>query len=64
MNHTQIIGWKKRRLTMNELKKLQGFPDDFVLSTNKFMSLKQLGNAVNVKVVEELLNLVFTHDRK
>ena len=64
MNHTQIIGWKKRRLTMNELKKLQGFPDDFVLSINKSMSLRQLGNAVNVKVVEELLNLVFTHVRK
>jgi DNA (cytosine-5)-methyltransferase 1 len=61
MNHSQIIGWEKRRLTINEVRKLQGFPDTFKFTSNRQLSMKQLGNAVNVKVVEELLNSIINY---
>ena len=55
MNHTQIIGWLGRRLTLNEAKKLQGFDENYQLSENRALHMKQLGNAVNVNVVAEIL---------
>ena len=52
MNHSQIVGRYKRRLTPDETKKLQALPNNFKLHVNKNIALKQLGNAVNVKVVK------------
>ncbi|MDT0554179.1 DNA cytosine methyltransferase [Urechidicola vernalis] len=58
MNHQQIIGKYRRRITIDESKKLQSFPDDFKLSSTKGIALKQLGNSVNVKVVETIFDVI------
>lgn len=52
-------GW--RILTPRECARLQGFPDTFQLSTKDSTAYKQIGNAVCVKVVKEILtNLAAT----
>ncbi len=63
MNHTQIIGWLGRRLTLNEVKKLQGFNETFQLPETRALHMKQLGNAVNVNVVSEILKLLFKNEK-
>lgn len=56
MNHPQIIGKYKRRLTPDETKKLQSFPDDFILPVQNNIALKQLGNSVNTEVVSKVIS--------
>ncbi len=56
MNHPQILGPLKRRLSTNETKLLQSFGDEFILHPNRSIALKQLGNSVNVEVVKFVLN--------
>lgn len=47
-----------RRLTCNELKKLSGFPDTFIIPTNvNFYDL--FGNVATPPVIEAILNLIF-----
>lgn len=58
MNHQQIIGKYRRRITINESKKLQSFPENYELSTTNGIALKQLGNSVNVKVVQTIFEVV------
>lgn len=55
INQPQIVGKYKRRLTPDETKKLQSFPDDFILHPKKNTALKQLGNSVNIKVIEIII---------
>lgn len=43
-----------RRLTPNECRKLQGFPDDWKQVVSDTQAYKQFGNAVSVNVVYEL----------
>ncbi|HBB49324.1 TPA: DNA (cytosine-5-)-methyltransferase [Candidatus Nomurabacteria bacterium] len=58
MNHAQIIGKYQRRLTPNETKRLQSFPEYFKVHPNDKVALKQLGNAVNVNVLKIILNKI------
>jgi len=51
MNHQQIIGKLKRKLTKDEAKLLLNFPKNFKLHENDNIAFKQLGNSVSVKVV-------------
>jgi DNA (cytosine-5)-methyltransferase 1 len=51
MNHAQIVGRYRRRLTPHETKLLQSLPKKFKLHKQSHTALKQLGNAVNVVVV-------------
>ena len=45
----------KRHLSVQECKRLQGFPEDYDFSDVSITSAKkQLGNAVTVKVVQEV----------
>jgi len=62
MNHAQIVGKYKRRLTLDEAKKLQSLPDDFVLHPNKSVALKQLGNGVNAEVVKIIVKKMLSGD--
>jgi DNA (cytosine-5)-methyltransferase 1 len=54
MGHTQVLGPLKRRLSLNELKQLQGFSKDFKLGLSYTESIKQLGNSVHVDVVANI----------
>jgi DNA (cytosine-5)-methyltransferase 1 len=50
-----------RRLTLNEVKRLQGFPDDWVISGNKAEVFKQIGNAVPTIFGEVLAATIMQH---
>ena len=52
MVHLPIIGSKKRTISIREAARLQSFPENFVFDERPFDAFKQLGNAVNVKVIE------------
>jgi DNA (cytosine-5)-methyltransferase 1 len=54
MVHVPIIGWQKRRLSVREAARLQNFPETFIPNNNKAQAYKQLGNSVNVKIIEIL----------
>lgn len=55
MVHVPIIGRYKRRITINEARKLQSFPENYDFSSeSKFNAYKQLGNAVNVEVIYQV----------
>ncbi|OGD68913.1 hypothetical protein A3I18_00170 [Candidatus Campbellbacteria bacterium RIFCSPLOWO2_02_FULL_35_11] len=56
MNHSQIIGKYKRRLTPDETKRLQSFPENFDVHQDDNFALKQLGNAVNSRIVKMIVN--------
>ena len=47
-------GKNPRKISPREAARLQGFPDEFVLSPSKVQSYKQFGNAVVPQVVEEV----------
>jgi site-specific DNA-cytosine methylase len=47
-----------RRATVREAVRLQGFPDDFELIGKRNDNYQQVGNAVNVNVVNALLESV------
>ena len=38
--------WENRRLSVSELKRLQGFPDDFVITGSRAQQIQQIGNSV------------------
>lgn len=44
-----------RRLTPTECERLQGFPDGWTAGVSDTQRYKQLGNAVTVNVVEEIV---------
>jgi DNA (cytosine-5)-methyltransferase 1 len=51
---TSIVGSQKRYLTPRECARLQSFPDTQILPEKDQVSYKQLGNSVNVNVVEHV----------
>lgn len=64
MNHSQIIGRYKRRMTPDETKRLQSFPRNFEIHNEDNFALKQLGNAVNVDVVSYVIKEIFNFYEK
>jgi len=48
-----------RRLTPLEARRLQGFPDNFIIPVSDTQAYKQFGNAVPVSVVREIA--IFLH---
>ena len=55
MSQIVYVGCRKRKLTPREVARLQSFPEEFKLDPSVNASYKQFGNAVNVRVVEEIL---------
>ena len=43
-----------RKLTPDEARQLQGFPNDFILNKSDIQAYKQFGNAVSVPVIKFL----------
>lgn len=63
MSQTPILGPKRRRLTVNEAAQLQGLPPDFDFGSQpQSASFKQLGNGVNVGVVQHVLRMHIARD--
>lgn len=58
MNHRQIIGKFKRKITVEETKLLQSFPKEYKLIGKPNTILKQLGNSVNITVVKSIFGLI------
>ena len=54
-NASLTDGFKIRRLTPTECERLQGFPDGWTEGVSDTQRYKQLGNAVTVNVVEEII---------
>jgi DNA (cytosine-5)-methyltransferase 1 len=51
---TSIVGSKARYITPRECARLQSFPEDHVLPEKDAIAYRQLGNSVNVNVVEHV----------
>jgi len=51
MVHLPVIGAKRRTISIKEAARLQSFPDGYKFDESHQMAFKQLGNAVNVKVI-------------
>lgn len=63
ITQTSIIGKSRRKLTVRETARLQGFPEWFdFLNQSKSQSYKQLGNAVNIGVVYNVLRAQVLRD--
>ncbi len=43
-----------RRLSVDECRKLQGFPDGFIMDQSEIQAKKQMGNSVAVPVIEAI----------
>lgn len=50
LKHRDYYGIQQRYLSLDEMKKLQGFPEDFTFVGNKISRAKQIGNAWSVPV--------------
>lgn len=61
MNHPQYIGMLNRRLSPKECQLLQSFPENFIQHPNEKIALKQLGNSVNVKLIEIIVKAIYHH---
>ena len=55
---TSIVGDQERYLTPRECARLQSFPDSHTLHEKDRVAYKQLGNSVNVNVVEHVARFV------
>jgi DNA (cytosine-5)-methyltransferase 1 len=63
MTQTSVIASHKRRLSVREAARLQGFPDWFeFIDQADAVSYKQLGNAVNVGVIYNVLKALVIRD--
>lgn len=54
-NRTPKLWDLRRRLSVKEAKRLQGFPDDFIMPVLDSHALKQLGNSVSVPVIKLIM---------
>ncbi len=54
---TKLEEW--RNISPREAARLQSFPEDFKLNPKDHQAYKQFGNAVNVRVIEELVKYYF-----
>lgn len=63
ITQTSILGDSRRKLTVREAARLQGFPDWFdFLDQSKSQTYKQLGNAVNIGVVYNVIKAQVMRD--
>lgn len=63
ITQTSVLGSQKRRLSVLEASRLQGFPDwfDFIDQPDS-LSYRQLGNAVNVGVIYNVMKALIVRD--
>lgn len=63
-NRTPKLWDIKRKLSVDEGRKLQGFPDGFKFPVSSGQAYKQLGNAVAVPVIKEIMkNMILYYEQ-
>lgn len=60
-NNMGPFHWRSRILRISEIKRLQSFPDDFVLSGNVERQWRQIGNAVPPLVAKRFAEAIHEH---
>lgn len=62
-NRTPKLWDIRRKLSVLESKRLQGFPDEFIFPVSDAQAYKQLGNSVSVPIVEKIMeNMIKTYE--
>ena len=62
-NRTPKLWDIRRKLSVLEAKRLQGFPDNFVFPVSDAQAYKQLGNSVSVPIIIKIMeNMIKTHE--
>jgi DNA (cytosine-5)-methyltransferase 1 len=51
-------GQNVRKITLSEAYKLQGFPDNFIKISKKSLAYNQIGNAVSISVVSQIIKQI------
>lgn len=67
MRENGITDIKIRSLQLDELKRIQGFPEDYILEGGKTRAMKYIGNSVVPEMAEALANAIvkgFNNDKK
>lgn len=54
-------GKNPRKISPREAARLQGFPDDFILSSSKMQAYKQFGNSVTVNVLSAIAKAILNY---
>ncbi len=54
-NRTPKLWDIRRKLSVLESKRLQGFPDDFIMPVSDCQAYKQLGNSVSVPIIKAIM---------
>ena len=63
-NRTPKLWDIRRKLSVLESKRLQGFPDDFVFPVSDAQTYKQLGNSVSVPIIVKIMeNMIKTYEK-
>lgn len=63
-NRTPKLWDIKRKLSVKEAARLQGFPDDFVFPVSDAQAYKQLGNSVSVPIIKLIMkNILFSYNK-
>ena len=63
-NRTPKLWDIRRKLSVLESKRLQGFPDDFIFPVSDAQAYKQLGNSVSVPIIEKIMaNMIKTYEK-
>ena len=55
-NRTPKLWDLRRKLSVLESKRLQGFPDDFIMPVSDAQAYKQLGNSVSVPIIKAIMH--------
>ena len=55
-NRTPKLWDLRRKLSVLESKRLQGFPDDFIMPVSDAQAYKQLGNSVSVPIIKMIMS--------
>lgn len=64
-NRTPKLWDIRRKLSVLEAKRLQGFPDDFVMPVSDAQAYKQLGNSVSVPIIKMIMkNMIDTYEKE
>ena len=57
-NNVPYLVNQNRFITLKEGLKLQGFPENFKLTDSYSASLRQIGNSVSVKLVDQIIKSI------